>query len=461
MIELATVTLPEFGAESACPEIPLALYELRLRAACRRMEQEGLDFLAVYGDREHSANIAYLTGFDPRFEEALLLLDRAGRRALLVGNECLGYLPDERLGCQVVLFQEFSLLGQPRGDSRPLDDILASFGIGRGSRVGCVGWKYFEGGPRGDGRHACDLPAFLVDSLRDLTADPRQVVNATGIFMNPADGLRTACEPEQIAQFEFSATRTSGGVRAVLEHLREGVEEQSLEHLLDAAGLPLSCHRMISFGQKARRGLSSPSHNRARLGDPFTVGFGAIGSLACRAGCIAGSAGDLPAGQRDFFAFFAANYFDVACTWYEQVRAGAVGGDVYRAVEARRDPKLFRFAVNPGHLLHLDEWLHSPFVPGGRTELRSGMAIQMDIIPVSAGPFCCINAEDGIVLAGDDLRRTLAEQFPACCRRIEARRRFMQHTLGIDLHESVLPLGNTPAWLPPYALSLEKALVKR
>ena len=89
------------------------------------------------------------------------------------------------------------------------------------------------------------------------------------------------------------------------------------------------------------------------------------------------------------------------------------------------------------------------------------MAIQMDIIPVSAGPFCCINAEDGIVLADDDLRRALAEQFPVCWRRIEARRQFMQHTLGIELHESVLPLGNTPAWLPPYALSLEKALVKR
>ena len=32
MIELATVTLPEFGAESVCPEIPVQLYELRLRA---------------------------------------------------------------------------------------------------------------------------------------------------------------------------------------------------------------------------------------------------------------------------------------------------------------------------------------------------------------------------------------------------------------------------------------------
>ena len=34
----------------------------------------GLDAFVVYADREHFANMAYLTGFEPRFEEALLLL---------------------------------------------------------------------------------------------------------------------------------------------------------------------------------------------------------------------------------------------------------------------------------------------------------------------------------------------------------------------------------------------------
>ena len=139
MIELATITLPEFATESALPEIPVELYETRLSLACGRMQREGLDCLLIYGDREHFANLAFLTGFDPRFEEALLLLDRAGRRTLLVGNECLGYLPDPRLGCEIVLFQDFSLLGQPRGDSSPLGEILASFGLEKGSARGLRG----------------------------------------------------------------------------------------------------------------------------------------------------------------------------------------------------------------------------------------------------------------------------------------------------------------------------------
>ena len=44
----------------------------------------------VYADREHSASIAYLSGFDPRFEEAILVVGPDGPPAILVGNECRG-----------------------------------------------------------------------------------------------------------------------------------------------------------------------------------------------------------------------------------------------------------------------------------------------------------------------------------------------------------------------------------
>jgi len=47
--------------------------------------------VAVYADREHFANIAFLSGFEPRFEEALLLLGPDRRHVLMVGNECESY----------------------------------------------------------------------------------------------------------------------------------------------------------------------------------------------------------------------------------------------------------------------------------------------------------------------------------------------------------------------------------
>ncbi len=460
MPTLTQMTLPEFGHETQRPEIPLPVYQARLRATVERMREEALDVLIIYGDREHAANLAYLTGFDPRFEEALLLLDRDGRRWLLVGNECLGYLPDPALGCEVVLFQEFSLLGQPRGSSRPLREICGDFGIRPGTRVGCVGWKYYSPQLVDGGPYASDLPGYLIDLFRELAGGREQVVNATALFMHPEHGLRVINEPEQIAWYEYAATVTSDAMLALLRQMQVGVEEQALARCLDNQGIPLSCHPMVSFGEKARRGLASPSQRVAVLGDPFTVAFGVAGALTCRAGCVAHGPEDLPAAERDFYADFAANYFAVVATWYAQLGIGGTGGAVFQAVEACRRPDLYRFAVNPGHLLHLDEWVHSPFAAGDTQQLRSGMALQADIIPVSHGLFYYINAEDGVVLADAALRQILAARYPACWRRMQARRDFMR-TLGIPLDDAVLPLSNIPAWLPPYALSPDWVLVNR
>jgi hypothetical protein len=461
MATLTKVTLPAFGRAQALPALPSKLFLARLAALRERMREHQLDVIAVYGDREHFANLAYLTGLDPRFEEALLLVSTAGRKLLLVGNECQGYLPDTKaLGLDVALFQEFSLMGQPRGNSRPLADILKRVGIGKGVRVGCVGWKYFDGKLIPGGELALDVPAYLADLLRTLAGGRRQVVNATAILMDSETGLRVTNEPAQLAQFEYAGTVASEGVRRVLRHLAPRVREQDLERHLDAAGLPLTCHRMLGFGDKARRGLASASARVARRGDAFTVAFGVTGGLTCRAGVIARGPQDLPPRLRTFYPRFAANYFDCVAAWYEAVGVGAVAGDVYRAVVAVRDPKLFAFAVNPGHYLHLDEWVHSPFARGSRVVLRSGMMLQADLIPVSKGPFCYSNAEDGVFLADAALQRALARQHPECWARCLKRRRFMADALGIRLHDTVFPTGNTPGWLPPYALDLDRVLTR-
>src|ERR687891_1344658 len=81
---LRQVPLPDEVAAAAPPVLDTAEYE---RRCDQTLARAGTPWVAVYGDREHSANLLFLTGFDPRFEEALLLLGPAGRRVLLVGNE--------------------------------------------------------------------------------------------------------------------------------------------------------------------------------------------------------------------------------------------------------------------------------------------------------------------------------------------------------------------------------------
>jgi hypothetical protein len=100
----------------------------------------------------------------------------------------------------------------------------------------------------------------------------------------------------------------------------------------------------------------------------------------------------------------------------------------------------------------------SPFSPGSKVELRSGMTLQADIIPATGTAYFTTNIEDGVALADDALRDQLAGRYPAAWGRIQARRRFMAEALGIELHADVLPLSNLAGHLSPFLLRPDRAL---
>jgi hypothetical protein len=112
----------------------------------------------------------------------------------------------------------------------------------------------------------------------------------------------------------------------------------------------------------------------------------------------------------------------------------------------------FGIFLNAGHLIHLDEWLSSPIYPGSDVPLRSGMVIQVDVIP-SSDVYGSTRMEDGVVLADQTLQEELEKQFPACLQRCRQRRAFMRDVLGIELPGEVLPLSNIPAIVPPFFLN--------
>src|SRR5271165_7410932 len=125
---LIAIDWPEFGVAACPPPPPTAELEARIDNLRSGMEKLGLTHTVVYGDREHFANLTYLTGFDPRFEEALLIVGRTATPLILVGNECEAYLGFSSLHAAGRMrherFQSFSLLGQPRDQSRALREIL-------------------------------------------------------------------------------------------------------------------------------------------------------------------------------------------------------------------------------------------------------------------------------------------------------------------------------------------------
>jgi hypothetical protein len=449
---LAHVPLPDFGMPESEPLLVPAHYAARLERLRAAMDEQGYDHLVVWADREHSANLAYLSGFDPRFEEALLVVGPDGPPALLVGNECAGMAAAAPLPMTLVTFQDFSLPAQPRDASRPLAEIVRDLGIGPGRRVGVVGWKTYAS------RVTLEVPAFLVDELRAATGPGGLVENATDLLIDPARGLRVVNEADQLAAFEWAACQTSHGVRSVITGLRPGLTEREAARLLGWPGAPLSCHLMLTAGPRARLGLLSPGDRPIERGDPFTTAYGIWGALSCRAGFVVEDAAELPAEIGDYVERLVVPYLAAVAEWYGALHVGQRGGVLQEIVDRHLGDPFFGVTLNPGHQLHLDEWVNSPVFRGSTIELRSGMALQCDIIPATGTPYFTTNIEDGVALADESLRAELAAAHPGAWARIEARRRFMADAIGIELHPDVLPLSNLAAHLTPFLLAPDRAM---
>lgn len=444
------VTLPDFGPIEERPEIPATIYAARCQ---RAYAAAGADWLIVYGDREHYANLTYLTGYDPRFEEGILLLGAGERRILLVGNEGLDYAGLLTLALDVVLCQSLSLPGQDRTQAPRLIDVLRSAGLGAGQSLALIGWKSLDPTEWTGKLPGFFAPAMLVDTLRNLAGDPAAVRDATAVLLHPTEGLRANCEVEQIAAFEWAAARATAALGRIQPGMRPGLSELQAVGNMGYEGDPLSTHVLFGSGTGTIVGLGSPSTRRIARGDGVTCGFGFWGGLGARAGLVDDD-------NRAFLDQLAIPYYRGVIAWYELVGVGVAGGAIHERVTSTLAEGGLRPALNPGHLTGLDEWVNSPVVPNGQLTLRSGMAFQCDIIPTPAPRGWAVNCEDPVVFADATLRTELASRFPATWARIAARQAFMRDSLGIAISDDVLPLSTIPAYLAPLWLAPTKVLVQ-
>ena len=457
---LREIDFPEFG--KAEPIIYPNTEELKGRIAKIRnmMVARQLSHIVVYGDREHSGNLMYLSHFDPRFEEALLIIDYVSEPLLLVGNECVGHLTVSPLYNDGELryerYQPFSLINQPWDESRSLSDIFAGEGIGEGSRIGCIGWKYYSGIDSGDWSKIIEIPSFIVDTLRAVCGYDN-VVNVSDLLMSPRYGLKSVLSPFEIAHFEFVNVMASEGVKNVLKNFKAGITDFDMVKEYQYTGYPLGCHIGMKSSGNQHIGLSSPVGAVLKKGEPCSTNIAYCGSNICRAGWVAESESDLPESARDYIDKFAAPYFYACTKWLENMKIGTKGGVFRQLIDDLLPFEDFGVFLNPGHLIHYEEWLSSPIYKDSEDEIRSGMYIQVDIIPRSKIYFSS-RMEDGIVIADNELQNQLKKLYPKVYERCMKRREFMKETLGINLPQEVLPLSNIPSIVPPFFLNYRRVL---
>lgn len=445
MAQLQHIDWPDFGPPDLPP--PFSLPEARARLAALRHAARHYDALVIYGDREHAANMHWITGFDPRFEEALLIITE-GSALLLAGNECLPYTRISPLvqsgDIATGHCASFSLPSQPRGTKRIADWLTLA--IPQNAHVGAIGWKWFGPDEADDPATAIDLPAFIADPLRSLAS---RVENATALMMHPHHGLRARVDAPEIARLEFANYMAAHALGRMVRAFKPGMTDFDAVQAAGIGGLPLGCHVTFATGARADQGLSGPNGQILTTGSPIGFNICHWGANICRAGWLARKASDLPADAQDYLDAFAFPYVRAMSEWCSMMQPGVIGHDVWSAIQEALPFKTFGIFLNPGHLIGMDEWLSSPIFQGSTLPLASGMAMQMDVIPAHPA-YGSTRMEDGYVIADAALRTQLAAHFPAVLDRAGQRRSFMREVIGMQVPDTLLPLADTCGIVAPW-----------
>lgn len=452
-IQYENVKLPECD----CTNIPVQLTDEtmkeRLNKVLDRMNCENFDSLVIYADLEHGNNFEYLTGFLPRFEEALLILNTNGNHYMVLGNENLNKASKARIKATPIHCPYFSLPNQPMDVKKGIKDILSQCGFDKANKVGIVGWKNFTSNYE-DNSQLFDVPYYIVDTIRDIFG--YNIYNATRLFIGD-NGARCTNNVNEIVHYEFGAALASDCILKAMNHLDVGVSEMELGDILNAYGQKNSVVTIAASGPRFIKANIYPTNNAVKLKDPISLSIGYKGGFSSRAGYAVHDSSELDESVQDYLDALVKPYFASVAVWLEKIHCGMPGGEVYDLVEATMPKAEYNWSLCPGHLTADEEWMSSNIYENSQELVQSGMLYQIDIIPSKAG-YAGTSAESSVLLADETLRKQIEQEEPELWSRIQKRREYIIHELNIPLNDDVLPMCSTVAYLRPFLLNKDKAM---
>lgn len=456
-IILTTVSEPKKDCNGSPVFLTDETIEERKQKILTRMCKLHLDKLVIYGDVEHGSNFEYLVGFFTRFEEALLIIDKSGEINIVLGNENLGKAGKSRVKISKTIHVSlFSLPNQPNRTDISFKDLLISAGLDKGQRIGLVGWKNFTSILE-DNKHTYDVPYYIVKNIIDIIGDEYLLSNECSIFIGE-NGIRCTNNPNEIAHYEYGAALASDCILDAMNDLNLGINELELGDKLVRNGQHTSIVTIASSGPRFIKANMFPRDNTVKLGDPISLTVGYRGGLSSRCGFAVENETQLPVDQKDYLERVTIPYFNAYVAWLENIKCGLQGHEIFDLIESELPKEKYGWSLCPGHLTAEEEWMSSPIYENSTEVLQSGMLLQIDIIPSVSG-YTGSSAESTILLADENLRNQIKKEYPGMYNRMTERRTYIINTLGINLSEDVMPMCSTVAYLRPFLLAHDKALV--
>lgn len=455
MIRLERVIPPDMDVGLEPITLSDETIKIRKENVLRRMAEDDYDVLVIYADLEHGSQFEYLTGFRPRFEEALLILYRDGYGELVLGNENLNKASKSRIACAAVHMPCFSLPDQPDYGVDDIFSVLQKTRLQTSKKIGLVGWKLFSKKLR-NAKKLYDLPYYIVEALKEFCTHSI-FENATYIFIGE-NGVRTVNNAEELAHYEFGAALAGNCMLEAMNDLQEGRLEMEVATKLSKYGQDHNVVTIMAAGERFVKANMYPGTKKIQLGDRISLTTGYKGGLQSRGGYAVHNREEIPETERDYLEVVAIPYYNAVKTWLETIHIGMSGGELYRRIENAFPSKVYGWELNPGHLCADEEWLSSPVYEDSAEQLQSGMLLQIDIIPSVKG-YGGISCESGIILADERLRNEIFEKFPEMWTRIQKRRDYLIGILGIEISEEVLPTSALTAYCRPFLLDKERAFI--
>lgn len=429
---------------------------LRKEKLLKLMKEFGYSSLIVYADKEHGSNFEYLTGFIPRFEEGLSILNDDGELTLVLGNENYNKVKFSRVESKGIKCPLFSLANQPMDLSVPMSTYLKQATIDKSKKVGLVGWKLLSETIHDD-HQGFDVPEFIVDGLKEVVGKEK-LFNATHLLIDSGKGARSTNNANEIAFYEYGASLASDGILDAMNHLEETVSEVEIGNLINKNGQLNTVVSIVAFGERFLGANIYPTDRKLSRGDKVALTVAYKGGLSSRTGYAVKDEDELESVDAGYLEEVVKPYFKAYCQWLNMIEIGKNANDFYHAFNDFYPQDKYGWELCPGHLVADEEWMSSPFYDGSEALIRSGMIFQLDYIPVQEG-HQGISAESTLAIADNNLREELQRNYPEVWARIVKRREFMETELNISLKPEILPLSNTLGYLRPFLLDKDMALV--
>ncbi|MEG2751322.1 MAG: aminopeptidase P family N-terminal domain-containing protein [Anaerorhabdus sp.] len=427
----------------------------RFQNVIHKMKEKDIDTLVVYADLEHGSNFEYLTGFLPRFEEALLVVHQSGKSFMLMGNENLNKVSKARLNAEAIHVPHFSLPNQPMGKNKSIKELLSHAGIMKDSKVGIAGWKKFTSVSENN-EQLYDVPYFIIKAIIDLVGDEKKISNAINIFIGDG-GVRCKNNVNEIEHYEFGASLASDCMLKTMNKIDLGISELVLGDTLNAFGQRNSVVTIAASGPRFLNANIYPTDKCIADGETISMTVGYKGGLSSRAGYIVNDEQSLPDNCKDYLDVLVKPYYNAIAVWLENIHCGMVGKDLYQLIEDVLPKSKYNWTLCPGHLGADEEWLSSPIYEKSEEQIVSGMIFQTDIIPSLSG-YAGTSVESTILVADQKLQDEIKNACPEMWARMMQRKEYIENELNIQLNKDVLPMCSTVAYLRPFLLNKEKAM---